>query len=115
MSEWDDGKDSALAGIAADFEDEESSTRYRRACRAGIPGQRAVLCHPGTCTHKHAYLSDGVVVTASSSVLIIGAASISVLEKRSAPPVIEPLETYPIKSMDGKLFVRVTKEQARAR
>jgi nitrite reductase/ring-hydroxylating ferredoxin subunit len=29
-------------------------------------------------------------------------------------PVIEPLATYPVKIVDGRLYVRVTKEQAEA-
>ena len=68
-----------------------------------------------SCTHEHAYLSDGVVVDCVVECPYHQGRFDIRTGKALGAPVIEPLQTFPIKSMDGKLFVRVTKEEARGR
>ena len=67
------------------------------------------------CTHEHAYLSDGVVVDCVVECPFHQGRFDIRTGKALGAPVIEPLETYPIKIVDGRLYVRVTKEQARSR
>ena len=66
------------------------------------------------CTHEHAYLSDGVVVDCVVECPFHQGRFDIRTGKALGPPVIEPLETYPIKIVDGRLYVCVTKEQVEA-
>ena len=66
------------------------------------------------CTHEHAYLSDGVVVDCVVECPFHQGRFDVRTGKALGPPVIEPLETYPTKISDGRLYVCVTKGQAEA-
>jgi 3-phenylpropionate/trans-cinnamate dioxygenase ferredoxin subunit len=66
------------------------------------------------CTHEHAYLSDGVVVDCVVECPFHQGRFDIRTGKALGAPVIEPLETYPIKIVDGRIYVQVTEQQARS-
>src|SRR3977135_2181951 len=63
------------------------------------------------CTHEHAYLSAGVVVDCVVECPFHQGRFDIRTGKALGAPVIVPLETYPVKIIDGRLFVRVTRGQ----
>jgi nitrite reductase/ring-hydroxylating ferredoxin subunit len=98
-----------LAGNAADFENEDIEQLWiGKLAVAVYRAKGQFYATQDLCTHEHAYLSDGVVVECPFHQ---GRFDIRT-GKAIGPPVIEPLETYPIKVVDGRLYVRVTDAQA---
>ena len=66
------------------------------------------------CTHERAYLSDGVVVDCVVECPFHqGRFDVKTGEALGAPVII-PLQTYPVRVVDGRIFVNVTREQAEA-
>ena len=82
--------------------------------RSPCIGLKGVYATQDLCTHEHAYLSDGVVVDCVVECPFHQGRFDIRTGKALGPPVIEPLETYPIKIADGRLYVCVTKEQVEA-
>jgi 3-phenylpropionate/trans-cinnamate dioxygenase ferredoxin component len=104
-----------FAGIAADFEDED--VEQLRVGDLAIAVYRARSQYYATqdlCTHERANLSDGVVVDCIVECPFHQGRFDIRTGRALGAPVIEPLATYPVKIVDGRLYVRVTKEQAQA-
>jgi MocE subfamily Rieske [2Fe-2S] domain protein len=115
MSEDAPGEDWYFAGIAADFEDEDVEQRF--IGKLAIAVYRAKGQYYATqdlCTHERAYLSDGVVVDCVVECPYHQGRFDVRTGKALGAPVIEPLATFPVKIVDGRLYVRVTKEQGAA-
>jgi MocE subfamily Rieske [2Fe-2S] domain protein len=115
MSDDASEEDWHFAGIAADFEDED--VEQRCIGKLAIAVYRAKGQYYATqdlCTHEHAYLSDGVVVDCVVECPYHQGRFDVRTGKALGAPVTEPLATYPVKIVDGRLYVRVTKEQAEA-
>ncbi len=102
-----------LAGNAADFEDEDVEQLWiGKLAVAVYRAKGQFYATQDLCTHEHAYLSDGVVVDCIVECPFHQGRFDIRTGKAIGPPVIEPLETYPIKVVDGRLYVRVTEAQA---
>jgi nitrite reductase/ring-hydroxylating ferredoxin subunit len=63
------------------------------------------------CTHEHAYLSDGVVVDCIVECPFHQGRFDVRTGAAMGAPVIVPLQTFPVQVVDGRLFVRVLREQ----
>jgi MocE subfamily Rieske [2Fe-2S] domain protein len=104
-----------LAGIAANFEDEDVEQL--------IVGPLAIAVYrvkgefyatQDLCTHEHAYLSDGVVIDCIVECPFHqGRFDVRSGEPMGAP-VIEPIKTYPVSVVDGKIYVQVSMTEAAA-
>ena len=104
-----------LAGMAADFEDEDVEQLWVGELAIAVyRAEGKFYATQDLCTHENAYLSDGVVVDCVVECPFHQGRFDIRSGKALGPPVIEPLETYPIKVVDGRLYVHVTKEQAQA-
>ena len=104
-----------LAGVAADFEDEDVEQLWVGKLAIAVYRAEGQFCATqDLCTHEHAYLSDGVVVDCVVECPFHQGRFDIRTGKALGAPVIEPLETYPIKIVDGRLYVQVTEEQARS-
>jgi MocE subfamily Rieske [2Fe-2S] domain protein len=104
-----------LAGIAADFEDEDVEQLWIGGLAVAVyRAEGQFYATQDLCTHEHAYLSDGVVVDCVVECPFHQGRFDIRTGKALGPPVIEPLETYPIKIADGRLYVCVTREQVGA-
>jgi MocE subfamily Rieske [2Fe-2S] domain protein len=104
-----------LAGMAADFEDEDVEQLWVGELAIAVyRAEGKFYATQDLCTHEHAYLSDGVVVDCVVECPFHQGRFDIRSGKALGPPVIEPLETYPIKVVDGRLYVHVTNEQTQA-
>jgi MocE subfamily Rieske [2Fe-2S] domain protein len=104
-----------LAGVAADFEDEDVEQLWVGELAIAVyRAEGQFYATQDLCTHEHAYLSDGVVVDCVVECPFHQGRFDIRTGKALGPPVIEPLETYPTKIVDGRLYVRITEEQVQA-
>ena len=109
------GEDWHFAGVAADFEDEDVEQLW--VGKLAIAVYRAKGQYYATadlCTHERAYLSDGIVVDCIVECPYHQGRFDVRTGKALGAPVIEPLATFPVTIVDGRLYVRVTKEQMEA-
>jgi MocE subfamily Rieske [2Fe-2S] domain protein len=112
MSEVED-ENWHFAGLAEDFEDEDIEQI--------IVGELAVAVYRAEgkfyatqdlCTHEHAYLSDGVLIDCIVECPFHQGRFDVRTGAALGAPVIVPLKTFPIKLVDGKIFVRVSRAEA---
>jgi 3-phenylpropionate/trans-cinnamate dioxygenase ferredoxin subunit len=104
-----------LAGVAAEFEDEDVEQLWVGELAIAVyRAEGQFYATQDLCTHERAYLSDGVVVDCVVECPFHQGRFDVRTGKALGAPVIEPLETYPIKIVAGRLYVHVTKEQAQA-
>jgi 3-phenylpropionate/trans-cinnamate dioxygenase ferredoxin subunit len=107
------GDDWHFAGMAADFEDEDVEQLW--VGKLAVAVYRAKGQYYATqdlCTHERAYLSDGVVVDCIVECPFHQGRFDVRTGKALGAPVIEPLATYPVKIVEGRLYVHVAKEHA---
>jgi MocE subfamily Rieske [2Fe-2S] domain protein len=104
-----------FAGLADDFEDEDIEQI--------IVGELAVAVYRAEgqfyatqdlCTHEHAYLSDGVLIDCVVECPFHQGRFDVRTGAALGAPVIVPLKTFPIKLLDGKIYVRVSPAEAEA-
>jgi 3-phenylpropionate/trans-cinnamate dioxygenase ferredoxin component len=113
MSENAGGDDWHFAGTATDFEDEDvEQVLVGDLAIAVYRAQGQFYATQDLCTHEHAYLSDGVVVDCIIECPFHQGRFDIRTGKALGAPVIEPLATFPVKILDGRIYVHVTKEQA---
>jgi 3-phenylpropionate/trans-cinnamate dioxygenase ferredoxin component len=113
MSENAGGGNWHFAGIAADFEDEDvEQVLVGELAIAVYRAQGEFYATQDLCTHERAYLSDGVVVDCIIECPFHQGRFDIRTGKALGAPVIEPLATFPIKILDGRIYIQVTKEQA---
>jgi MocE subfamily Rieske [2Fe-2S] domain protein len=113
MSENSGEDDWHFAGIAADFQDEDvEQVLVGELAIAVYSAQGQFYATQDLCTHEHAYLSDGVVVDCVVECPFHQGRFDIRTGKALGAPVIEPLATFPVKIVDGRIYVQVTKEQA---
>jgi 3-phenylpropionate/trans-cinnamate dioxygenase ferredoxin component len=103
-----------LAGNTADFEDEDVEQFWVGELPLALYRAKGQFyATQDVCTHEHAYLSDGVVVDCIVECPFHqGRFDVRTGEALGAP-VIVPLKTYPVKIVDGQIYVCVTKDEAR--
>lgn len=107
------GEDWHHAGNAADFDNEDVEQHWVGGLAIAIyKAEGQFYATQDVCTHEHAYLSDGVVVDCVVECPFHqGRFDVRTGEALGAPVVV-PLKTYPLKVVDGRIYVNVSKEQA---
>ena len=102
------GDDWHTAGRADDLEDEDVEQVW--------VGDLAIAVYrvdgefyatQDTCTHEHAYLSDGVVVDCVIECPFHQGRFDIRSGKALGAPVVVPLKTFPVKVVDGEVYVQV--------
>jgi nitrite reductase/ring-hydroxylating ferredoxin subunit len=104
-----------LAGNVSSFEDEDIEQVWVgplaiAICRA--KGQ--FYATQDLCTHEHAFLSDGVVIDCIVECPFHQGRFDVRSGKPMGAPVIVPLKTYPVKTVDGQIYVQVSAIEAEA-
>jgi nitrite reductase/ring-hydroxylating ferredoxin subunit len=107
------GPDWHSAGNAADFEDEDVEQIWvGRLAVAVYKAKGQFYATQDVCTHEHAYLSDGVVVDC----IVECPFHQGRFDVRSGAvvgvPAVVPLQTFPVQVVDGRVFVRVLRDEA---
>jgi MocE subfamily Rieske [2Fe-2S] domain protein len=113
MSASPPGPDWHPAGNAADFEDEDVEQIWVGGLAVAVyKAEGQFYATQDVCTHEHAYLSDGVVVDCivecpfhQGRFDVRSGAAVGV-------PAIIPLQTFPVQVVDGRVFVRVLRDEA---
>lgn len=113
MSTSHPGPDWHEAGNAADFEDEDVEQVWVGKLAVAIyRAQGQFYATQDVCSHEHAYLSDGVVVDCVVE-CPFHQGRFDVRDGRAlGAPVIIPLKTFPVKVVDGKVWVQVSRQDA---
>jgi MocE subfamily Rieske [2Fe-2S] domain protein len=103
------------AGEAADFENEDiEQVRIGPLAIALYCAEGAFYATQDLCTHERAFLSDGVLIDCVVECPFHqGRFDVRTGAALSAP-VIVPLKTYPLKIVDGKIYVKVGLNEATA-
>jgi MocE subfamily Rieske [2Fe-2S] domain protein len=109
------GEDWHHVGNAADFEDEDVEQRWVGHLAVAIyRAEGQFYATQDTCTHEHAYLSDGVVVDCVVECPFHQGRFDVRTGAALGAPVVVPLAAYPVKVVEGQIYVNVTKAQADA-
>lgn len=109
------GQDWHLAGNAGDFEDEDvEQLMVGPLAIAVYRAEGQFYATQDLCTHEHAYLSDGVVIDCIVECPYHQGRFDVRTGKAMGAPVIVPLKTYPVKVVDGRLYVQVGAAEAEA-
>jgi MocE subfamily Rieske [2Fe-2S] domain protein len=109
------GEDWHLAGKVSDFEDEDvEQLKVGSLAIAIYRAKGRFYATQDLCTHEHAYLSDGVVVDCIIECPFHQGRFDVRTGKAMGAPVIIPLKTYPVKTVDGRIYVQVSAAQAEA-
>jgi 3-phenylpropionate/trans-cinnamate dioxygenase ferredoxin component len=107
------GDDWHLAGNVSDFEDEDvEQLKVGALAIAVYRAKGQFYATQDLCTHEHAYLSDGVVIDCIVECPFHQGRFDVRTGKAMGAPVIVPLKTYPVKTVDGHLYVQVSVAQA---
>jgi MocE subfamily Rieske [2Fe-2S] domain protein len=109
------GEDWHFAGNADDFEDEDvDQVMVGSLAIAVYRAKGEFYATQDLCTHEHAYLSDGVLIDCVVECPFHqGRFDVRTGAALSAP-VIDPLKTYPLKVIGGKIYVHVSRAEAEA-
>jgi MocE subfamily Rieske [2Fe-2S] domain protein len=109
------GRDWHFAGLAENFEDEDvEQVKVGPLAIAVYRAKGEFYATQDLCTHEHAYLSDGVVIDCIVECPFHqGRFDIRDGEPEGAP-VIYPLKTYPVRVVDGRIYVQVSMQEAEA-
>jgi MocE subfamily Rieske [2Fe-2S] domain protein len=104
-----------LAGVADDFEDEDvEQVKVGPLAIAIYRAKGEFYATQDLCTHERAYLSDGVVVDCVVE-CPFHQGRFDVRNGRAlGAPVTVPLKTYPVRIVDGRIYVGVTEAEAAA-
>jgi MocE subfamily Rieske [2Fe-2S] domain protein len=104
-----------LAGNATSFEDEDVEQLIVGSLAIAVYRAKGEFyATQDLCTHEHAYLSDGVVIDCIVECPFHqGRFDVRTGEPMGAP-VIVPIKTYPVKVVDGQIYVQVGRTQAAA-
>lgn len=109
------GEDWHLAGNVQDFEDEDvEQLKVGPLAVAVYRAQGQFYATQDLCTHERAYLSDGVVIDCIVECPFHQGRFDVRSGKAMGAPVIVPLKTYPLKVVDGRIYVQVSMTQAEA-
>jgi 3-phenylpropionate/trans-cinnamate dioxygenase ferredoxin component len=109
------GEDWHFAGNVQDFEDEDvEQLKVGPLAVAVYRAQGQFYATQDLCTHERAYLSDGVVIDCIVECPFHQGRFDVRSGKAMGAPVIVPLKTYPLKVVDGRIYVQVSMTQAEA-
>jgi nitrite reductase/ring-hydroxylating ferredoxin subunit len=102
-----------FAGVVAEFEDEDvEQVRIGPLAVAVYFAGGEFHATQDLCTHERAYLSDGVVVDCIVECPFHQGRFDIRTGKALGAPVTVPLKTYPVKILDGRIYVRVSEAEA---
>jgi 3-phenylpropionate/trans-cinnamate dioxygenase ferredoxin component len=109
------GDDWHFAGNASDFEDEDvEQLKVGALAIAVYRAEGQFYATQDLCTHEHAYLSDGVVIDCVVECPFHQGRFDVRTGKALGAPVIVPLNIYPVKVVDGRIYVQVSLAAAEA-
>lgn len=109
------GADWHLAGNVDDFEDEDvEQIKVGPLAIAIYRAKGQFYATQDLCTHERAFLSDGVVVDCIVECPFHQGRFDVRTGKAMGAPVIIPLKTYPLKVVDGRIYVQVDMATAEA-
>ena len=109
------GGDWHFAGNADDFEDEDiEQIKVGSLAIAVYRAKGQFYATQDLCTHERAYLSDGVLIDCVVECPFHQGRFDVRTGKALSPPVVVPLKTYPLKVVDGKIYVNVGHAEAEA-
>jgi MocE subfamily Rieske [2Fe-2S] domain protein len=102
-----------FAGHTSDFEDEDvAQVEVGPLAIAVYRAKGQFYATQDLCTHEHAFLSDGVVIDCIVECPFHQGRFDVRTGKPMGAPVIVPLKTYPVKIVDGKIYVQVSMREA---
>jgi 3-phenylpropionate/trans-cinnamate dioxygenase ferredoxin subunit len=108
-------QDWKLAGMVGDFEDEDvAQVKVGPLAIAVYRAEGQFYATQDLCTHEHAYLSDGVVIDCVVECPFHQGRFDVRNGKALGAPVWVPLKTYPVKIVDGRIYVAVSDAEATA-
>jgi len=104
-----------FAGMADDFDDEDiEQIKVGALAVAVYRAKGEFYATQDLCTHERAYLSDGVLIDCVVECPFHQGRFDVRTGKALSPPVVVPLKTYPLKLVDGKIYVNVSSAEAEA-
>jgi 3-phenylpropionate/trans-cinnamate dioxygenase ferredoxin component len=104
-----------FAGNAGDFEDEDiEQIKVGPLAIAVYRAEGAFYATQDLCTHEHAYLSDGVLIDCVVECPFHQGRFDVRTGKALGAPVFVPVKTYPVKVVDGRIYVHVSRDEAEA-
>jgi len=107
------GDDWHFAGNARDFEDEDvEQVKVGSLAIAVYRAKGQFYATQDLCTHERAFLSDGVVIDCIVECPFHQGRFDVRTGKAMGAPVIVPLKTYPLKVVDGLIYVQISENQA---
>src|ERR1700683_18785 len=111
----DEQNDWHFAGIADDFEDEDiEQIKIGPLAVALYRAKGQFYATQDLCTHEHAYLSDGILIDCVVECPFHQGRFDVRTGKALSAPVFDPLKTYPLKIVEGKIYVRVSRAEGEA-
>ena len=109
------GGDWHFVGSADDFEDEDiEQIKVGSLAIAVYRAKGQFYATQDLCTHERAYLSDGVLIDCVVECPFHQGRFDVRTGKALSPPVVVPLKTYPLKVVDGRIYVNVSRAEAEA-
>jgi MocE subfamily Rieske [2Fe-2S] domain protein len=106
-------KDWHFAGVADNFEDEDvEQVKVGPLAIAVYRAKGGFYATQDLCTHERAYLSDGVVVDCVVECPFHQGRFDVRNGKALGAPVTVSLKTYPVRIVDGRIYVGVSEAQA---
>jgi 3-phenylpropionate/trans-cinnamate dioxygenase ferredoxin subunit len=107
------GEDWHEAGNSFDFEDEDVEQIWvGKLAVAVYRAKGQFYATQDVCTHERAYLSDGVVVDCVVECPFHQGRFDIRNGKALGAPVTIPLHCFPVKVVDGRIYVQIKKEDA---
>lgn len=104
-----------FAGNVDDFEDEDiEQIKVGPLAIALYRAKGDFYATQDLCTHERAYLSDGILIDCVVECPFHQGRFDVRSGKALSAPVFVPLKTYPLKIVDGKIYVNVTMAEAEA-
>src|ERR1700687_295149 len=102
-----------FAGHADDFDDEDiEQVKIGALAVAVYRAKGTFYATQDLCTHERAYLSDGVLIDCVVECPFHQGRFDVRTGKALGAPVTVPLKTYPVRIVDGRVYVGVTEVEA---
>jgi 3-phenylpropionate/trans-cinnamate dioxygenase ferredoxin subunit len=104
-----------FAGLADEFEDEDiEQVKIGPLAIAIYRAMGGFYATQDLCTHERAFLSDGVLIDCVVECPFHQGRFDVRTGKALSAPVFVPLKTYPLRIVDGKIYVNVSRSEAEA-
>lgn len=110
-----ESEDWHFAGNVGDFEDEDiEQIKVGPLAIAVYRAEGNFYATQDLCTHERAYLSDGILIDCIVECPFHQGRFDVRSGKAMSAPAFVALKTYPLKIVDGKIYVNVTRAEAEA-